>query len=54
MRLLAVMLLGVVLVGCGNQDKGNSMEVYWVGGKPLECLNLYYRLSCNWEEYNKL
>ncbi|WP_209115777.1 hypothetical protein [Endozoicomonas sp. G2_1] len=29
-----------------------SIYVYVVEGIPLECVNLHYRLSCNWEKYN--
>ena len=62
-KLLAVLLsvLLVSLSGCGRDykdiqtNKGEPDFVeYTIKGIPIECISIPYRLSCNWEKYNKL
>ena len=61
-KLLAIFLsvLLVSLSGCNDHEvkKGKqgeqSIYEYKVEGQVLECISLHYRLSCNWEKYNKL
>ena len=59
---LLIVLLSVLLVslsGCNDHEvkqgrKGEqSIFVYLVEGKELECVNMHYRLSCNWPKYNE-
>ena len=49
----------LVLAGCGTKarhakDGEQPIYIYIVEGIELECISLHYRLSCNWEKYNKL
>jgi len=61
-NLLAILLsvLLVSLSGCSDlevrpaKDGELNIYVYVVEGQALECITLRYRLSCNWEKYNKL
>ena len=60
-KLLAVLLsaLLVSLVGCNDHEvkqgrkEEQSIFVYLVEGKELECVKMHYRLSCNWPKYNE-
>lgn len=57
MCLLLTLSTVMVLSGCysHSDNADSSMKVYFIQGKPLECLRLgSYRLSCNWEKYNLL
>lgn len=58
-----LLIIGMValLAGCNyyeavEEGVSGSLDktIYMVDGKPLECVSLHYRLSCNWEKHNKL
>lgn len=55
MKLLIAALTLTLMTGCiqsSSNASPKSLTTYIVDGKPLDCLVLVGRLSCNWELYN--
>ena len=60
MKLLIPILMLISILGCTDRsviagDSGElNLMIYRLQGKELECVNMHYRLSCNWGKYNNL
>ena len=60
MKFVIVTVVAMLLAGCGDtvvvhgvKRSNVNITTYAVNGKPLECIKMHKRLSCNWDKYKK-